>query len=603
MHKISSHIILFLLIIYAPTSLHSQNIQQQLRTADALVANHHFESARNLYEKIYKSDNRNLSAIIGIKKCLIGLQEYSQLIQFLEEALKSQPERSPLYIDLGEAYFLNDDRENAFGVWSSHLERNKKDVGVYRLLAMAMIRQRLYDDAIEVYLKAINNLKNQQTLHVDIANLYKAQLNYEKASEHYLYYYLAKPKQIAFLQRQLLSLSDKGEDITPVVIALNNFLVKHPGQDKIREILAGLYLKDKQFDRAFEIYKSLETDKSNGIYIQKYAREALTNKAYSHAISGFEFLIQNYQTSPLVEQSHFDLGRCYASQAYSLGDTEESAQAMDKAIKIYSDIIKSEKSSIFVATSYINLADIYLEYYFDLDNAITNYQHFLKRNTDRKTQSRVLIRLGDTYLTKNQMEQALKIYKLATHKDYLNIAKFKTADVYFYSAEFKNAQDLYSQLLSTIKPNDPLMNNVLVRSMLIKSSIEDSLSLSRYARADLLKFQKKYALAAEEFDELSREENILRARAGIHASKLYLQLGKFEESKNVLIILRKAIPEDKDIDEIVFLLAESEENLKNAEIALDHYHHLLTHYPNSLLIHKAREKARILSIELNKDQI
>jgi tetratricopeptide (TPR) repeat protein len=193
------------------------------------------------------------------------------LILFLEDALKSQPDRSPLYIDLGEAYFINDDREKAFNVWTSHLEGNKNDVGVYRLLAMAMIRQRLYDEAIEVYLKAISNLKKQETLHVDIANLYKAQLNYEKASEHYLNYYLTKPKQIAFLQRQLLSLSDKGKDITPVVKALDSFLVKHPDQKKVCEIQAGLYLKDKQFNRAFEIYKSLETDKSNGIYIQKYA--------------------------------------------------------------------------------------------------------------------------------------------------------------------------------------------------------------------------------------------------------------------------------------------------------------------------------------------
>jgi tetratricopeptide (TPR) repeat protein len=581
----------------------SQNIQQQLRTADALLANHYYESALDLYQKIYESDNRNLSAIIGIKKCLIGLQEYDQLIIFLEKTLKSQPARSPLYIDLGEAYFVNDDRENAFSVWSAHLERNKKDVSVYRLLAMAMIRQRLYDEAIEVYLKALERLKKQETLHVDIANLYKAQLNYEKASEHFLKYYLTRQKQFTFLQRQLVSLSDKGEDITPVVNAINSFLVIHPEQDKIREILAGLYLKDKQFNLAFEIYTNLETDKSNGLYIQKYSLEALSNQAYSYAIKGFEYLIQNYQTSPLVQQSYYDLGRSYASLAYSLGENEESAQNMEQAIKIYNDIINSNANALFVATSYINLADIYNEYYFDLDNAIINYQNFLKRNNDSKTRSRVLIRLGDTYLTKNLMEQSLKIYQLANHKDYLNIAEFKTAEVYFYSAKFREAEDSFTQLISKIKPNDPLMNNILARSLLIKSSSEDSISLARYARADLFQFQKKYALAAEEFEALSRDKNNLRAQAGINASKLYRQLGKYEESKSVLMTLMKELPEDKDRDEIIFLLAESEENLKNLKTALDFYHQLLTDFPNSLLIHRARDKARLLSIEISKDQI
>ena len=147
-----------------------------------------------------------------------------------------------------------------------------------------------------------------------------------------------------------------------------------------------------------------------------------------------------------------------------------------------------------------------------------------------------------------------------------------------------------------------MMNNILTRTMLIKSSAEDSLSLSKYARADLLKFQKKFAQAAEEFDKLSQEDNILRAQAGIFASKLYTQFNKNQESKRVLSALLDKIPEDKDIDEIIFLLAQSEENLQNLETALDLYHQLLTHYPNSLLIHQARDKARMLSAELSKDQ-
>jgi len=601
--KISQYIAFFLLISFVPNLSISQNIQQQLRTADALVNNHHFESALNLYQNIYKTDKRNLSAIIGIKKCLVGLQEYNRLITFLEDVLKSQPARSPLYTDLGEAYFLNDEREKAFSVWHAHLERNNNDPGVYRLVAMAMIRQRLYDEAIEVYIEAINQFKKQESLHVDIANLYRAQLNYEKACEHYLQYYLTRPKQIAFLQRQLLTLSDKGQDIAPVVNAINSFMLKHPDQDKVREILAGLYLKDKEFDKAFAIYQSLETDKSNGAYIQKYALEAHANKAYSNAINGFEYLMQNYLASPLIKQSYFYLGRSYASLAYAQGDSEESAQNMQQAVKIYNDIISSNERSALAFNSYTNLAGIYFKYYFDLDRTIINYQKYLKYNKKGKTRDRILILLGDTYLTKSQMEKATKTYQLASHKDYLNIAKFKIAEVYFYNTEFKKAEDSLNQLLSNTKSSDPLMNNILSRWMLLKTSSEDSISLSRYAHADLLKFQKKQALAAEEFDELSQNNNILRAQAGINASKLYSRLGKHEESKSVLINLQKNIPEDKDIDEIIFLLAQTEENLKNQESALELYHQLMTHYPNSLLIHRAREKARLLNIELNKEQI
>jgi tetratricopeptide (TPR) repeat protein len=593
---------IIIVLLFTSAVLFAQNIQQRLRTADALVANHQYERALGLYEQIYNTNKQNLSAIIGIKKCYIGLQEYERLILFLEETLKFQSGRSPLYIDLGEAYFLNDNRDKALSVWSSHLERNKKDVGVYRLLAMAMIRQRLYDEAIEVYLKAINRLKNQETMHVDIANLHKALLNYEKASEHYLYYYLSKPKQFAYLQRQLLALSDKGEDITPVVTAINSFLVTHPDQNKVREILAGLYLKGKQFDRAFEIYKSLETENSNGIYIQKFAREAYANEAYRYAIAGYEHLIQTYKNSPLIPQAYSDLGQSYSGLAYTLEDEEGSGKTMAKAVQIFTEIIKSNKSSGFVATSYIRLAEIYKKYYFDLDKAIINYQSFLKRNSDKKVQSGVLLQLGDTYLTKGQMNDALRTYQLATHKEYQNIAEFKSAEVHFYNTQFKKAEESYSSLLSQLKPNDTLMNNILARTMLIKSSQADSLSLSRYARADYMKFQKKYSQAAEEFEELSKSKNSLQVQAGIQAGHLYNYLGKYEDSKRVLLPLKQDIPEDKDMDEVIFLLAESEEELNNLVVALDLYHQFLAQYPNSLLIHKAREKARFLSIELKKDQ-
>jgi predicted Zn-dependent protease len=276
---------------------------------------------------------------------------------------------------------------------------------------------------------------------------------------------------------------------------------------------------------------------------------------------------------------------------------------MKKSLKFYNDITNTDNNSVFTANSYIKMADIYLNFYFDLDNAILNYQNFLKRNRDEKAQSRVLIQLADTYLTKSQMDQALKTYQLATHKDFINIAQFKIAQVYFYNSEFKKAENSFTGLLSKITPLDPLMNDILARTMLLKSAAEDSLYLSQYARADLLKFQKKFAQAAEEFDKLSQNDNTLRAQSGINASILYNQLGKFEDSKRVLSSLKEQVPEDKDIDEIIFLLAQSEENLKNLKTALHLYHYLLTHYPSSLLIHQTREKARLLSIELSKDQI
>jgi tetratricopeptide (TPR) repeat protein len=594
---------ILLFLVFFTSLTFAQKNGHLLRTARALEKNHQYEDALILYKKEYHKNKRNMTAIAGIKNCYIGLQQYEALIGFLENVIRMQPTSSSWHVDLAEVYFINNDRDGALLLWRSYIEQNKTNPTAYRLVAMAMIRQRLFDEAIAIYLEAIQKIKGQDNLHVDIANIYKAQLNYVKASEHYLSFYLHRPKQLAYVRQQLLTLSDKGKDITPVVSAIDQFLKKHTEQSQVWEILAGLYLKNKNFNQAFEIYKNLESKTSNGAYIYKYALEALTNHAFLSAIQGYKYLIQTYPLSPLLPQAHHDLGRSYASQAYALEQEENSGQMMKQAVEIFEGILKADKKSGFVHKSMINLGDIYFDYYFDLDNAIKYYHNFLKDFSNLKTREKVVIRLGDAYLTKGQIDQALKIYQLVKSAEYKNLSRFKIAEIHYYTGNFKQTEQLLSNLISQTKPNHPLMNDILSRQMLLKSFSKDSVSLVKYAQADLLKFQKKYAEAAEEYSELSRGKNSLRSLAGRDASILLLKMEKYEESKDVLEPLLTDITEDKNHDELIFLLAKSEENLNHLHPALDLYNELLIKYPNSLFIQEARKKARSLNFKLSQERI
>ena len=109
-------------------------------------------------------------------------------------------------------------------------------------------------------------------------------------------------------------------------------------------------------------------------------------------------------------------------------------------------------------------------------------------------------------------------------------------------------------------------------------------------------------LWAEAYAQLSREDNNLCSLAGRNAGKLFMTLNEYEESINVLTDLRHKLPQDKDIDETIYLIAESEEKLNNLNTALSLYQELLTNYPNSLYVQKAREKARIINQKINEDQ-
>ncbi len=596
---ISALLLIWFFVISVP--LFAQHPNQMLRTADALERNHQYREALDLYQKLYKKNNHDMSSVAGIKKCFIGLQQYTELIQFLEQITNTAPPVSSLYIDLGEAYFLNNQRDRALGTWRTYLDNNRQDPTSFRLVAMAMIRVRLFDEAIQVYREAIKTLKNQENLYVDIANLYLAQLNYEKATENFLAYYEVQPKQIAFIKRQLLFISDKSKDIIPVTNEINRFLQGHPDDIQIREILGGLYLKNKDYDLAFTVYQFLDQKQKSGLFIQRFSLEAYQNKAYVHAIKGYEYFLTHYPEPPASLQIRYELARSYAALANT--DSASSAAIMEKATALYKELIALNERSDLAGRCMINQGDIYFRYYYDLDEALLYYNRYLKVQTKGKQNDEVHLRVGDTYLTKNQTEDALQAYREATLGIMQNAAWLKVAETYFYTARFSEAETIYSRLLSQITSNDPMVNDILSRQILLKQAEKDSLSLSQFAHAELLRFQKKLSLAAEEFSELSRKENNLRFMAGVTAGQLYLTLGKIEMAKTVLSDLHEAVPENTASDHILMLLANCEEKLGNPDAALSLYNEIMIKYPTSFQIQKVREKARILTSRLTQEQI
>jgi len=596
-HKKAAWLILtgFLLCFHFVSVLPAQTSSQLLMTARNLERAQYFDEALKIYERIYRDDQNNMAAIAGIKNCYVGLQKYQILIDFLQGIIGRQSRNNSWEVDLAEAYFLNDQRDQAFRIWNRLVAENPQDITTYRLVAAAMIRQRQFNEAIHVYEQALANINGQFYLHMDIANLYRAQLDFEKAAKHLLLYYLYQPKQLPFIQRQLLSLTDKSESMQPVIDATRRFLSAHPDQTAVREMLAGFYIKDRNFGLALDAFKKLENEQSAGLYLYKFASEALANQAYNYARQGFSLLISTYPRSPLRLQASFDLGRAYAGEANSLARQELSARQMQEAVNVFETIIRENKDNGYVGKSRIFLADIYFDYYFDLDKAIGLYQTYLENNPAAKNRDEVLLRLGDAFLTKNQAGQAVAAYRQVKGEAVFLQALFKIAEVSYYEKDFRTADKMLGQILEKANPQDPLMNDILSRKFFLDTFSRDSLRLARYAEAELLSFQKKYTQAVETFEALARAKSPLQSIAGRQAARLYMRMDKYTQAADLLSYLQNEMPEDKDMDEILYLQAEAQEKLNNRKSALQIYQELMLKYPDSLFLQEARERGRKLS--------
>jgi tetratricopeptide (TPR) repeat protein len=599
--------LLFILLLSAGSAvqLAAQQPNPQIRLAQVLEDNQQYEQALELFQNLHQKNPDNLEIISGIKRCALALQKYEELISFYENIIKTNPANSVWKIDLAEVYYLNNQRQKALELWWAEIRKDSKNIAPYRLSALAMINQRLYDEAIAVYSEALRQIEGQSNLYLDIGNLYKQQLKYGQAAEQYLNYFDSNPQQKQFLQRQILNLCDEPAQVSAVIQALEKYLVLHPQQNDVRETLAGLFLKEKDYEQAFTIYKTLDQKATQGKYLLNFAAEACNNHAYDYAISAYQVLQSLYPDSPYKIQSDFEMGRCHFALANTLQGNSNSARAADemaRAVSIFDSLAAHPQKLNFYAPSLIYLGDIFYNFYFDLDKALVYYQNYIQTQPRSNNREQTILKLGDVFLCKNQIDRARETYQQVSVNEFNPQAGFKLAELLYYQGKIKEAQDRLSGLIPTLPTSHALLNDILSRQMLLQSYAADSVALVAFAHCELLIFQHKLSEAAEQLSELARANKPISILAGKRAARLLLRLDKTAAARELLIQLMTSFADDPAKDETILLLAQAEEQLHNYQQAIQQYQQLLTSYPNSLFAQQARENTRRLQNQLKKDQ-
>ncbi len=573
--------------------------------ARVLEDNQQYEQALELYRNLQQKNPDNLEIISGIKRCSLALQKYAELISFYENIIKTNPANSVWKIDLAEVYYLNNQRQQALELWWTEIKKDPKNIAPYRLSAMAMINQRLYDEAIAVYGEALRQIEGQANLYLDIGNLYKQQLQYGQAAEQYLNYYNSNPQQKQFLQRQILNLGDEPTQVPAVIQTLEKYLALYPQQNDVREILAGLFLKEKDYEHAFTIYKTLDQKATRGKYLLTFAAEAYNNHAYDYAIAAYQVLQSLYPDSPYKVQSDFELGRCHfalANTSQENSNMEKSVAEMARAVSIFDSLVARSQKSNYYALSLIYLGDIFYNFYFDLDKAMIYYQTYIRTQPGNNNRELTILKLGDIFLCKNQFDRARETYQQISMNEFKPLANFKLAELVYFQGKIKEAQTRLNGLIPALPTSHALLNDILSRQMLLQSYAQDSVALANFARCELLIFQHKLSEAAGQLSELARENKPISALAGKRSARLLLRLDKIPAARELLIQLLASFSDDPAKDETILLLALAEEQLHNYQQAIQLYQQLLISYPNSLYAQQARENTRRLQTQLKKDQ-
>ncbi|MBD3224627.1 MAG: tetratricopeptide repeat protein [Caldithrix sp.] len=588
--------VVIFIFVYIGIGLSQNN--SQWRLAEAFFRNTNYEQALPIYKKLYNSGDNRPRVINRITKCHLELAQYDSLIRFLETVLQKNPGQINYKISLGSAYYMNGQKDKAQQTWQNVYMSAPDRYLPYRLVGQEMIQLRLYDQAIEVYKKALRNTKKHQSLYRDIGMLYKAQLNYDQAVYYYLKYYQHYPQQFHTVRSHIMSMTKDDEAVQRVIDSMEAFIQQNQVNSDIRELLGGLYIRKKDFPAAFVIYKTLSNEQNSQKFLLRFADEAEKNGAYVFAIKTYELLISNTDNKQVqhnlrfeLARNHFFLGRTKFTQK-SKSAQKNAKVSIEQALQLLNDLLNTTISPALKAKSFELKGDIYQQYFNESDQAVNYYRKAVQQPMPSLQAGGIHLKLAQTLIKMNNLEQARSVLQRISHRKFKHVSNYYLGEIDYYSGLFSKAKTVFQNLYENIQSDDSLTNNCLEKIIFIENNSRDSTALAQYSRAELLIKQNKLSESASLLKKIFRANFSLSPLAALRYAKVKMNIQHYDDARLLLQSYLDQYPEHDDRDEAKYLLAEMARKQQKWQDALQYYRDIITQFPESFFINEARAKAR-----------
>ncbi|MDZ7318305.1 MAG: tetratricopeptide repeat protein [candidate division KSB1 bacterium] len=583
----------------------SQTQQEQLlRLARNYEQMDQYARAAEIYQRLWNEEPQNMTYYSGLKQNLILLQRFDAALAVVQKMQNLRPSVN-LEADAGDIYYKMKQPEKATAIWQQALQNHSQDPATYQSIAAAMIANRLYDEAIEVYEKGRSVLKNKTLFMLEMINLYRARMDYSNAVSLYLDYLELHPDQYPFVEASITDFANDPE----VVPAIEKILVEKSTANKknlaLRHLLAAWYIRTANYQAALQEFslideyfsaQSPKDDKKIGNELFGFAQDALADGAYPYAIQAFTLLLSRYPNSPYELNARFGL----ANASEQAGDYATAAEKYREIAVSY-----RQKNPLLVKQSLFRLGEIELERLNHPAAAEGYFGEVLKIPPVQGITFEAMFRLADCYIRQDQLQKADDWLQqlLARHSasEYVQTkAQFKLGQMDFWRGNFDGALKRFAAIQEpAVNLNQEqfgyYLNDALDYVMLIQDNKSHGETLKKYAIASLLVEQKQPARALEYFYQLVQNDSLgpLLAEAWLNIGQLEYQLGHYQSALSAFQALIQKQPQSVHCDLAQKMIGEIYEvGLKDYSKAQQAYEVVLTSYPNSVWLEEVRKRIR-----------
>ena len=546
------------------------------------TANEKFAEAEKLIKERLKLNPSDTTLLEGLATLYQQQGKYQKALELYKNVLEKNPTNATIREKIGSLYIEIGEKEKAIAEWEKMVTDG---FDRYQQLGSIYLTHKMYDEAIEAFLKSIQANPKYGYLYTQLAFAYKIQGNIDKAARTYLEGLRqigSSVSQRASIWEAMLEIYQGEQQKTlreKLIADYKNALKTSPTDLNTATILGELYFYANQFDDTLKTYKPIHQFFPTAIEaaLQRLAR-ILERDQNPQAIKYFTTLLALSKNTSILTNTRHSLAKIY-----------QNLEQWDQAAATLKELDKNSAASI---ESQLIRAKIQLYGLHNPKEAQITLQPLLTKNIDYNQYMQVQLTLGEIHLLLSRYTLARQVLTPIADgiSPFSSSARKLIGDSYLYATEFDQALTEYRKALIRT-PSDKLTNDALERIVLIQANTDYlGVPLSDYVNAlqHFLRGDVKTAI-------VQCEDTITLHNKSLIIDDMWMLLGEMHSSEksygDAIYSYRQVVTLESPLAPHALVnIAEIYQQKQDWTNALDTYKTLLTTFPNNTIVPHARQQ-------------
>ena len=615
------YLFIVLFSIVSVSSFFSQVSTIDFQLAKKYYLDSDYEKAALYYEKIFKESEHRLKIYENYKTTFIELNKFKEAEKLIKTLIKENPNKLKFLVDLGVVYGLVDRSDKKNQVFDKAIEQIIKETSYDNAFDLGLAFEKIgnLEKALEVYLNfESKNLLNPFAFHSKIALIYNKTGQTNKMINTFFEMLDFNNKFLQNVQNGLVNSIDFENNLKEKEILRQSIIEKiqaNPKKIVYIELLAWFYMLNNDYENAYTQIKALDKKlNKNGSKLLELGNTALNNQDFKVAIKCFDDVdLKSNSLEYKFEAKNKKLFALKSKILYgNLIIQEELEELKANYLLILSQLNNSKNvynNSLRKYNLLLDLSEIEAFYLGDISSAKQHLNNaILIPRLKEKQKGNAKLKLANILVLEDNIWEAslmyLQIEKQFKDDQLGHLAKFKNAQVYYFSGEYDWCQAQLKVLkasTSKLIANDALELSVLISDNYNMDTSEVAMKLFSYA--DMLTFQQQFSKANILYDSILKnfKNHSLNDEIIFRKAKINLKQHNYQKAVEHFKLLIDNYPNSILLDNALFLIASIyEEKIKDFDQAKKYFKTILFDHKGSLYAAESRKRFRKLAGSTNE---